>query len=73
MTKGLATGKRLFQHGSQPRGHFRFDAEKRLERRRRLVHQHPQAIDGDMPARTRLFQQFRLEREINDLDERVLM
>src|ERR1700760_891044 len=68
MTKGLGTGERPLQRGPEPRRHFRFDAKKCLERWCRLMHQHAQPVDCDMPARPCLFQQFGLERIINDVE-----
>src|ERR1043166_8980813 len=73
MTYGLAMGQHPFQQCSQSLRHLRFDAEKGFERRRRLVHQHPQPVQTDMPALPCFGQQIGLQGIVDDVANRRLL
>ena len=60
----------LFQRFAQSGRDLGPDAEKSFERRRRLVHQHAQAVDGIMAPRLGVFQQRGFQRIVDDIADR---
>src|SRR5258708_32092815 len=68
ITKGLlALTQHPFQLRAQARCNLRSPAEKCLERRHGLVHQHAQAINGLVAARASVFQELCLQRIVDDV------
>src|SRR5204863_5909280 len=54
-------------HGAQLGRHFRIAAEPLAKTEARLLQQHPQAVDGAMPALARCGQKLRFERHVHDV------
>src|SRR5579872_4526224 len=70
ITKGfsvLAGTQHLHQRLAQGGRDFGFHAKEGFEGWRRLMHQHPQAIDGLVAARGGIFQQRGLQRAVDDV------
>src|ERR1700749_968919 len=71
ITKGLAAGtQHLHQRLAQGGRDLGFHAKEGFERWRRLMHQHPQAIDGLVATRGRVFQQWGFQWAVDDVANR---
>src|SRR4051794_24434315 len=71
ITKGLAAGtEHLDKRFAQSLRNFRPNAEEGFEGRRRLMHQHSQAIDSFVAARGGILQQRSFQGAVDDIADR---
>src|SRR6185312_3532061 len=71
ITNGSGPGtQHLHQRLAQGGRDLGLDGEESFERRRRLMHQHPQTIDGFVTARGSILQQLGFQRAVNDVADR---